>query len=113
MIKKTEDFDYNLLTSNLKMAAEPPKIEDAKCSHNRMLRPEESRPPRYRYSLRLANMAANEKQLNASAVPTKALTKILEVGGTNISCISMSYFNITSKVRMCVHVRVRERERER
>lgn len=66
------------------MAAEPPKIAEAKCSHNRMLRPEESKPPRYRYSLRRANMAAREKQPKATAVPTKALTKILEVD--NKSC---------------------------
>jgi hypothetical protein len=30
------------------------------------------------YSLRLANIAAAEKQANANAVPTKAVTKILE-----------------------------------
>ena len=60
------------------MAVEPPKIAEAKCSHRRTLRPEDSKPPRQRYSLRLANIAAAEKQPNASAVPTKAVTKILE-----------------------------------
>jgi len=34
------------LTSNLKRAADPPKMEDAKCSHRRMERPDESKPPK-------------------------------------------------------------------
>ncbi len=60
----------------MKTAAKPPKIAEAKCSQRRMVRPEESTPPRY--SLRLANIAATKKQANANAVPTKAVTKILE-----------------------------------
>jgi hypothetical protein len=47
MIKRNKrTVIHSLLTSNLKMAAEPPKIAEAKCSHKRMLRPEESKPPR-------------------------------------------------------------------
>lgn len=34
------------LTSNLKIAVEPPKIEEAKCNQRRMDKPEESKPPR-------------------------------------------------------------------
>lgn len=67
-------------TSNLKKAMEPPKIEAAKCSHKRMERPEESRPPRYKNSRRLAIMAAAEKQPKATAQPTKALTTMLQQG---------------------------------
>ncbi|GER50594.1 transmembrane protein 252 [Striga asiatica] len=70
------DFD----TSNLKRPIEPPKIEDAKCNHRRMERPEESRPPRYRNSLRLATMAAAEKEAKAKAQPTKAPTRMLQKG---------------------------------
>ena len=54
-----------------------PKIEAANCSQRRMERPDESRPPRYRYSLRLAMMAAPEKHPKAIAVPTKTVTRIL------------------------------------
>lgn len=58
---------------------EPPKIEDANCNQSRMDRPEESRPPRYKYSLRLATIAAPEKQPKAREQPTKALTKMLQM----------------------------------
>ena len=54
-----------------------PKIEVANCSQRRIERPDESRPPRYRYSLRLAMMAAPEKHPKAIAVPTNAVTRIL------------------------------------
>ena len=54
-----------------------PKIEVANCSQRRIERPDESRPPRYRYSLRLAMMAAPEKHPKAIAVPTKTVTRIL------------------------------------
>ena len=60
------------------MAVEPPKIAEAKCSYRKMLRPEESKKPSYRYSLRPASVAAAEKEPNATEVPTKAVTKILE-----------------------------------
>lgn len=66
-----------LLTSNLKMAADPPKIAEANCNHMSMESPEDSKPPRYRYSLLLANMAAPEKQAKATADPTNALIRML------------------------------------
>lgn len=59
---------------------EPLKIEDANCSQNSIERPEERRPPRYKYSLRLATMAAAEKQPKANAQPTKAPTTMLQKG---------------------------------
>lgn len=65
-------------TSNLKSAAAPPKMEEAKCTHIRRDNPEESKPPRYRYSLRLATKAAPEKQAKAKEVPTHAVTITLE-----------------------------------
>ena len=52
-------------------------MEAANCSQRRMERAEESKPPRYRYSLRLAIMAAAEKHPKAIAVPTNAVTRIL------------------------------------
>lgn len=39
--------------------------------------PEEVRPPRYRYSLRLVMMAAPEKHPKAMAVPTNPVTRML------------------------------------
>lgn len=60
------------------MAVDPPNNEEAKCNQKRMERPEERTPPKYRYSLRLANIAAAEKQPKATAVPTKALTRMLQ-----------------------------------
>lgn len=65
-------------TSNLNIASEPPKKYDAILNQHMMERPEDSKPPRYRYSLRLANMAAAEKQAKASAVPTNAPTRMLQ-----------------------------------
>nr|GMC80921.1 40S ribosomal protein S14 [Ipomoea batatas]GMC80922.1 40S ribosomal protein S14 [Ipomoea batatas]GMC85253.1 40S ribosomal protein S14 [Ipomoea batatas] len=59
-------------------AIEPPKMEDANCNQNSRERPDESRPPRYRYSLRLATMAAAEKQPNTKAQPTNAPTRMLK-----------------------------------
>ncbi|MFS7924295.1 hypothetical protein Hanom_Chr03g00270911 [Helianthus anomalus] len=64
-------------TSNWNIATEPPKIDEAKCNQKSIETPDDKRPPRYRYSLRLANMAAPEKQANAIAVPMNALTKML------------------------------------
>lgn len=61
----------------MKVALVWPKMEVANCSQRRMERPDESRPPRYRYSLRLAMMAAPEKHPKAIAVPTNAVTRIL------------------------------------
>jgi hypothetical protein len=65
------------LTSNMKLLMEWPKMDVANCSQSRIDRPEESKPPRYMYSLRLAMMAAQEKHPNAMAVPTKAVTRML------------------------------------
>lgn len=65
------------LTSNLKIVVDPPNIEEAKFNQKRMERQEERTPPKYRNSLRLANIAATEKQPKATAVPTKALTRML------------------------------------
>jgi hypothetical protein len=70
-------FRFVPITSNMKVALVWPKIEVANCSQRRMERPDESRPPRYRYSLRLAMMAAPEKHAKATAVPTNAVTRIL------------------------------------
>ena len=39
--------------------------------------PEEVRPPRYRYSLRLVMIAALEKHPKAMAVPTNPVTRML------------------------------------
>ena len=65
-------------TSNMKMAKEPPKREEAKFNQKRMERPEDRTAPKYRYSLRLAIMAAIEKHPNAIAHPTKALSITLQ-----------------------------------
>lgn len=67
-----------MLASAVKRAVEPPNMEDASCSHRRMDRPEPSRPPRKRNWRRLATNAAAEKQPKARAVPTKAVTRILQ-----------------------------------
>lgn len=48
-------------------------MEDAKCNQRRMDNPEETKPPRYRYSLRLATKAAPEKHPKAKAVATNEL----------------------------------------
>lgn len=68
----------NAHTSNLKRAMAPPKMEDAKCNHMRRETPDERRPPRYKYSLRLANMAAAEKQPKTTPQPTKAPSTMLQ-----------------------------------
>lgn len=68
----------NAYTSNLKTAMEAPKMEDAKCNQKRRETPDERRPPRYKYSLRLANMAAAEKQPKTRAQPTKAPSTMLQ-----------------------------------
>lgn len=60
------------------MATELPKRKDANLTHIRMERPEPKKPPRYMYSRRLATSAAIEKQVNDTAVPTKAVTRILQ-----------------------------------
>jgi len=62
----------------LKRAVEPPKMEEAKCNQRRMDNPEETKPPRYRYSLRLATKAAPEKHAKAKDVATNALRIRLE-----------------------------------
>lgn len=59
-------------------------MEEAKCNQNRMERPDERRPPRYKYSLRLATMAAAEKQPNATAHPTKAPITMLQYKNVSI-----------------------------
>lgn len=64
-------------TSKLKVAVEP-KTEAAKLSHTRIERPEDSRPPKYKKSLRLATVAAAEKHPKARAVPPKADTSMLQ-----------------------------------
>lgn len=57
---------------------EPPKMEDASCNQQRRETPDERSPPRYKYSLRLATMAAAEKQPKATAQPTKAPITMLQ-----------------------------------
>lgn len=69
--------NYKQLTSNLNMAADPPKMEEAKCNQKSMERPDKSSPLRYRYCLRFTRVAAAEKHPNAMAVPTNALMRIL------------------------------------
>ena len=61
-------------TPNMKMAKEPPKREEAMFNQKRMERPEDIIAPKYRYSHRLAIMAAVVKHPNAVAHPTKALS---------------------------------------
>lgn len=73
----TTDIATTNNTSNLKNAMEPPKIADAKCNQKSMASPDESRPPRYKNSLRLATIAAAEKQPKATPQPTKAPTRML------------------------------------
>lgn len=76
-----------------------PKIEVANCSQRRMERPDESRPPRYRYSLRLAMMAAPEKHPKAIAVPTNAVARILvdEQSKSSLTRQTTSTLSISSR----------------
>jgi len=53
-------------------------MDEAKCNQRRMDNPEETKPPRYRYSLRLATKAAPEKHAKAKDVATNALKIRLE-----------------------------------
>lgn len=77
-----------LLTSNLKRAVEPPKMEEAKCNQRRMDNPEETKPPRYRYSLRLETKAAPEKHAKAKEVATNALKMRLHQWKSNVTNVS-------------------------
>jgi hypothetical protein len=71
----------------MKLLVEWPKMDVANCSQSRIDRPEESRPPRYMYSLRLAMMAAQEKQPKAMAVPTNPVTRMLVTQiNRNVNC---------------------------
>lgn len=60
-------------------------MEEAKCNQRRMDNPEESKPPRYRYSLRLATKAAPEKHAKAKDVATNALKIRLEKQKNNVT----------------------------
>lgn len=60
-------------------------MEEAKCNQRRMDNPEETKPPRYRYSLRLATKAAPEKHAKAKDVPTNALKIRLQQKKNNVT----------------------------
>jgi hypothetical protein len=60
-------------------------MEEAKCNHIRMDNPEETKPPRYKYSLRLATKAAPEKHPKAKAVATNELKMRLEQWKTTVT----------------------------
>lgn len=88
----------NAYTSNLKTAMEPPKMEDAKCNQKRRETPDERRPPRNKYSLRLANMAAAEKQPKTTAQPTKAPSTMLQQEKLYIRKASIRFYNLTAVI---------------
>jgi hypothetical protein len=86
----------------MKTLVEWPKMAVANCSQIRIDRPEESRPPRYMYSLRLAMMAAQEKHPNAMAVPTKAVTSMLFTQKTECQ-LKVNTSSNELKLRLCKH----------